>query len=529
MRYKLAKVLGFNTDQKASLAHSESSGEENIFLGLLNLTSDDAFTKGRQLLAELSDEYFAQDGQTGEKLENIFAKALENLKQTEGFDLLLAGVFGKTLYLLGHGRVLAHIKRHGAIKPLLGSGGGQLISGFLEEGDRVILATQSLVDQLKSEGFDYPFEAWEQELSSMFTLESQEIAALLIEVETADKPAISALSKEDGVSQTEALQIIKKITLGNIKGRLILAAVLILIIAGGIGVTVKLKLDARVEAEKAKLAQEQKKQEEVQSLVSRQANFNLFLDLDLIKKGFSAKNLSLSSNRLLTLDPSSKTLVSVDLSKKSHQILAGQSSLGDGQAASLNGKLAFVYSKDKGVVKIDSETQKAIGVVKPDRDWGKILDIVGFAGNIYLLDFAGQIWKYLPTEGGYSDKREYLAKGTKVELENALRMQIESSVYVLKSGGEILRFTRGEVDHFSIGGLDKGIKDPKSIFISSDTDNLYVLDSGNSRLVVLSKTGEYKAQYLGDKFGMFSDLVVDEKERKVYLLEGSKIYQVDLK
>ena len=38
----------------------------------------------------------------------------------------------------------------------------------------------------------------------------------------------------------------------------------------------------------------------------------------------------------------------------------------------------------------------------------------------------------------------------------------------------------------------------------------------------------YKAQYLGN-LGGFEDLVVDEGGKKVYLLDGSNIFQVDLK
>ncbi|MDP3733226.1 MAG: hypothetical protein Q8Q91_01675, partial [Candidatus Daviesbacteria bacterium] len=70
---------------------------------------------------------------------------------------------------------------------------------------------------------------------------------------------------------------------------------------------------------------------------------------------------------------------------------------------------------------------------------------------------------------------------------------------------------------------------PKSFFVSSDTDNLYLLDSGNSRLLVLTKLGAYKVQYQSERLGGFSDLVVDEKGKKVYLLDGSKIYTMDLK
>jgi len=258
--------------------------------------------------------------------------------------------------------------------------------------------------------------------------------------------------------------------------------------------------------------------------------FPLFLDMDLVKKNFRASQFSLSDGKILALDPAVKTLIVIDISKKSNQILAGSEQLGEAAFSSLNGPLAFVYSKDKGVLRIDTTNQKTSSVAKKDSEWGEIRDIYSFAGNIYLLDSTkNQIWKYLPTTEGYSDKREYLNKTTKVDLSGALRMQLESSVYVLKSGGEMLRFTRGDKDNFSYSGVPSGLKDPKSFFVSSDTDNLYILDSGNSRLLILTKTGSYKGQITGDKFATVTDLVVDEKGKKVYLLDGSKIYQVELK
>lgn len=93
----------------------------------------------------------------------------------------------------------------------------------------------------------------------------------------------------------------------------------------------------------------------------------------------------------------------------------------------------------------------------------------------------------------------------------------------------MIRLTKGAPDNFAYGGLDTNIKTPKSFFVSSDTDNLYLLDSGNSRLVVLSKTGQYKSQYKGDRFGSATDLAVDEAGKKVYLLDSGKIYSTDLK
>lgn len=257
--------------------------------------------------------------------------------------------------------------------------------------------------------------------------------------------------------------------------------------------------------------------------------FPLWLDLDLVKKGFTSNYFSLSHGNLLFLDQNNNVLIKVNLSTKAPQILAGADKLGEGKSASLNGDIAWVFSADKGIIKTDIISQKTAVAIKSDADWGKITEIYGFANNLYIVDEGkNQIWKYVPVVDGYSDRLSYFKDGTSVALMGIKRLQIDSSIWLLRSGGEIDKYTQGAADFFSIGGLDKPVKDPKSFFVSDQTDNLYLLDSGNGRLVVLDKKGGYKAQYKSDSFTNFTDLVVDEIGKKAYFLQGSKIYQIDL-
>jgi hypothetical protein len=254
-----------------------------------------------------------------------------------------------------------------------------------------------------------------------------------------------------------------------------------------------------------------------------------WLDLDLVKKGMTAQQLSLSRGEMLVLDTSKNTAVLISTDTKSNQILAGAKELGESKLASLNSTVGWVLSEDKGLVKIDTVKESASVVIKPG-DWGKIADIFGFAGNIYLLDTnKNQIWKYLPVENGYSDKREYFAKETKVDLSKVKKMQIDSSIWLLKDNGEVLKYTQGVEDSFFLKNLDRQLQDPKSIFISDQTENLYILDNGNKRLVVFDKEGNYRYQYTSDSLANVTDLAVDEQAKKIYLLEGSKIFQLDVK
>ncbi len=612
MELKIAQVIGLNTDQKAAQVNSTSRNGESFF-AVLDLTCDDAFTKGRQILSDLSDFYFDSEASSvGEKLTATFEKAKEVFAQDE-YALLLVAVSGKVLYLINQGEMEVFLKRNEKLSSLLAVGASaQLISGFLQAEDKLLLSTKSLVEFLGddlSKLLHLPLEAFEGEVTGRIgasDLENQGLASLMVEVQPdveptsepekeqepmpvmvedqpEEIPALEQPSYENPESVAESkgafVKKIFKLFPKSNKIRLLIAIILIVIIATGVGLKIKAGKDAaknaaftqdfnqakddfnaakglssldpigaknKLDLAKTNLdkalslkpkdagALDLKKQiDNEQGSILQQSSasaFPVFLDLDLIKKGFQVKQMSLSGNKLLLLDPGVKTLVTVDLSKKSNQIQAGSDQLGEALLASINGDLAFVFSKDKGVLKVDTTNQKVSSVSKVDKEWGKIADLTGFGSNVYLLDSgSNKIWKYLPTSDGYSDKRAYLNSGVKVDFGSSLRMQIESSVYVLNKEGEILRFTRGDKDNFGYEGLDKGVKDPKSIFTSSDTDNLYVLDSGNSRLLVLTKTGKYKSQISGDKFATATDLVVDEKGKKVYLLDGSKIYVVDLK
>ncbi len=607
MKLKVAKVVGLNSDQEAAVV-SSFGDEENILVIVLNLICDDAFGRGRQLMSDLSDIYFAAEENLPGKLTTIFNEAKERLADTEQRSILLGSVSGKVLYLIGEGNVKVILKRLDKSSIILDQANGRLVSGFLQESDRIFFATNNLVNLLShnsSNHLDLPLTQWEDEAKTLVSgdnMSPEDIneplatAGAVVDIAPDEemiiprandsekaaltpyqpaKPQELSTPLKDTVSEM-ILTLINKFSLDG-RFKLVLAAAIIVVILVGGGLKFKSVKDAQnkqqfnqymqaasddfnaaqnlktlnpVDAEtKLKEAKDNigkalkidsKNQQalDLQKQIngssnevaqSAEANFIQYLSLDLIKKGFSAQKMSLSGNNLMLLG-FDNTLVTVDLKKKSNQTLADKSKLGQANLASIGDTAVVVYSGDKGVLKVDLGNKSVQLISKPDPKWKEIDDLAFFSGNVYLLDAkANQIWKYLPTSNGYSDPRNYFSDKTTPNLSGALKMQIESSVYVLKSSGEILRFTKGESDSFSYSGLDKNVKNPKSLFTSSDTDNLYLLDSGNSRLLVLNKGGAYISQYIGDKFAAASDIVVSEEDKKVYLLDNNTIYTIELK
>jgi len=238
--------------------------------------------------------------------------------------------------------------------------------------------------------------------------------------------------------------------------------------------------------------------------------------------------MSFSVGQILLLDSNDKSLVSIDTQLKTPNIIAGPLQIGNAKLASINGSHAFTFAHDKGIVHIDPDTKKASIVSKADPDWGNITDIFAFSGNIYALD-SGQnkIWKYTPTESGYSEKLEYLRSNANLSL--GKRLVIDYSVWVLTSEPDILKFTAGNSDFYAMSGLTSPLTQIDDIYVPEALDSVFILDKFNNRILVTKKNGEYLAQYINDQFGKIDDFFVDEENKQIYLLIENKIYKTPLR
>jgi len=257
----------------------------------------------------------------------------------------------------------------------------------------------------------------------------------------------------------------------------------------------------------------------------------IVFDLTIVKDKVDIKKLSAFEKKLLLLDPSNNAIYLFDTENKSAEVIAGGEKTKGTTLISLYGENAYLVNPQKGIDKVNIKTKTSPEeTVKKDDSWGEIIDINSFAGNIYLLDKKNkQIWKYIAGEENFSQIKNYLTEDTVPDFSNAENMNIDGSVWVLKGNGEIQKFTQGKIDNFVISGLDKEFNNPVKIFTTDETKNLYILDKGNSRVVVIGKDGVYDSQYETNLISKITDFSVNESGKKIFLVEGSKIYSIDLK
>jgi hypothetical protein len=255
----------------------------------------------------------------------------------------------------------------------------------------------------------------------------------------------------------------------------------------------------------------------------------LFYDLSLLKNGSRASVLARVGDTLAVTDSSTNTVFAVGLSSKSGQMSGSGDFLTGIRFVDIGGDNIYVYA-ESGVYKIPlvGKTDKK-PIISKDDTWGNIGGLVTFGGNIYLLDTQkSRIWKYVATETGFTDRREYLNPDTLPNLSQATNFAIDGSVWVGTKTGTVIKFTQGQEQTFEFKGIEPALGNTLMVYTSDDSNNLYVLDISGKRVVVTDKEGMYLSQYVYNLAGI-SGFTVSESAKKVLLLSSGLIYSFNLK
>jgi hypothetical protein len=283
--------------------------------------------------------------------------------------------------------------------------------------------------------------------------------------------------------------------------------------------------------EKEKLAEIKNRFEQALATVVKEHELTevpVYYDLSLIRDQGRGEKMALDGDQGVILDTQEKRLFSFNLGRKSIDVLAGGDELTGASLVTVYNDRAYVLT-EKGILEVEIESKKTNLVIEKDEEWGKILDLGAFGSNLYLVDEKGMIWRYPRAETGFGSKQNWFGSGVSPDLSGVVSMGIDGSIWLLRDDGKILKFTRGAPDPFGYSGLDKEVVNPQALYLDEETENLYLLDRGNSRILVLAKSGEYQGQYLWSGMSQATDLVVSEAEKKILLLVNDKVYVIEIK
>lgn len=256
-----------------------------------------------------------------------------------------------------------------------------------------------------------------------------------------------------------------------------------------------------------------------------QSGAQLYMDLSLIIDNFSSRDAVSSGSDVAFLDGGGKKAITLDLESKRAEAVSGMDNVGDGKRIAVYEGRAYVLNND-GIDLVGKDSKRVI-----EKEWGEDTFIKSYGGNIYLFDRGNStIYRYPGLTSGFASKQLWLAPGIKPDFSDMTSWAIDGSIWVGYGDGEIEKYTQGSPKGIEIRGISTPLKDITSLFSNGDTKDVYILDKGNSRIVVIDKDGNYICQYNSGDLGNATDLFVSEvKKQAIYLIGGNKLQYIELK
>lgn len=555
------------TPTSSSWSQAYTAGKLYAVLSLEQERGTDAAhlaTVGKDIINALVEEYFTLETKDLSTIKKAVLQTTTNIPKDTTACLVVVSIVNTVLYAFSYGGGKVMLRRGDKLGTILAPADIETIpsvhavSGFLQEKDMIILQTKQFGEFVSSEdlsSFATPSEAVEMLSPKIHGEEHGGASAIILSYQEAPthafeedvvEPIPSPLQEE--VAHREQFHPKKALAWPKLhiplphlsfrfpkKAWLFLLIPLILL-----GVLAFSLYTARQQQENAKVRAlfdqvypaAEKKYNEGQALLS----LNKALAQDDFKK---AKDLLAANINKFPKESDEYKKVSelFEKVKGLTQEVTGGTALTAKKTDASNSPLLAALLKNKDsqyAVFADTDiylgsntgikTDKGKTVLENTDGWGQIGGLGTFGTNVYVLDTKGsEILKYV--SGDSESKSTY---ATDASFSQAIGMAIDGSIYVLTTDGMIKKYTRGKPDAFGISGLETPLKKPLRIFTNPDIDNLYILDTGNSRIVVLNKAGEFQDAYAATVIKDAKDFDVQESEKKIYVLSAGNVYEINI-
>ncbi|MGB2762280.1 MAG: hypothetical protein WBC21_01920 [Minisyncoccales bacterium] len=117
--------------------------------------------------------------------------------------------------------------------------------------------------------------------------------------------------------------------------------------------------------------------------------------------------------------------------------------------------------------------------------------------------------------------------GKSEKLINGKSMAVDGSVWVLDNENKILRFYTGKYQDTLEIIIFPEIENATKIWASYALPYIYILEPYQKRIIVVNKSGELIKQFFSEKFDDLQDFIISTNGKTIWLLNGSKVYQIE--
>lgn len=246
-----------------------------------------------------------------------------------------------------------------------------------------------------------------------------------------------------------------------------------------------------------------------------------------LKPEAKPENLSLVGNRLIAADAANSAIYNFDLAAKSG---TAQTDLGAPVST-----LRFPALDEKTVSFLDNdkivEFAPASGKAK-QYSLATIGNPAGIAnqaiynGKLYVLNTADkQIYRFNKSGSAYGGASAWL-KQPAAELESAVALSIDSSIFVLGANGQIYKYLKGQTEQFTAAKILPPVTKAAKLFIA--TGKILIFEPAAKRIVVLDKNGNFINQATFDGLNEPRDAAFAADGNKAYILSGTSAWEINL-
>lgn len=269
-------------------------------------------------------------------------------------------------------------------------------------------------------------------------------------------------------------------------------------------------------------------QEQVSSLPS-------FFDLRNIDTEFISSITVFDGEVAYFVDAERARVISLDIDSKSqslYQLSQSGEEVGVIKDVSLKQPGELVLLSTNGLFELDLNSQPDQPVViqlrSAEDQTNNGVQVGTFGDFIYVANDQDQtIYQYVPADEGYADPRNWVTSGG-LPIQDVTSLFIDGNVWLTNSAGEIVKMRSGQQQSFELTDVPNGFNAKLSLFSSAESDNLYLLESDNRRMVVVTKEGQFLKEISSDTVASATNLFVDAEETTTYFVSGAEIFAVEL-
>ena len=235
------------------------------------------------------------------------------------------------------------------------------------------------------------------------------------------------------------------------------------------------------------------------------------------------QNIFYTNGVIITTDPNNNTLYKFNRNDKIASVLKeGVQYIDYGTNLTDNELLLISANGNTG---INNNLEVSSNEVLITEDSHEINDITTYNSRLYILSASkNNLFRYARN---YTSRETWIKED--LDIRDAVSIAIDGYVYILKSGGEVIKLLSGYSDNFQISPVSPQIINASKLKISGTSEKgyIYILESANKRLIVFDKTGKFILQYKIEQFDNLKDFIVLEKEQKIIFLNNNSIYEIE--